>query len=123
LYTAAQAAGEQVDVLMLNGQDLRRYATSNALTGLDDVSFKTRFLPEALTTFTIDGKLWGFPSGALGGFIVHNYADAWQQAHIAQFTINSTIVAAGTVILTLFCAGTASYALSRFSFLVTESSI
>jgi ABC-type glycerol-3-phosphate transport system substrate-binding protein len=28
LYTAAQAAGEQIDVLMLNGQDLRRYATS-----------------------------------------------------------------------------------------------
>ena len=70
LYTAAQAAGEQVDVLMLNGQDLRRYATSNALASLDDVSFKTRFLPEALDTFTIDGKLWGFPSGALGGFIV-----------------------------------------------------
>jgi raffinose/stachyose/melibiose transport system substrate-binding protein len=70
LYTAAQAAGEQVDVLMLNGQDLRRYATSNALTSLDDVSFKSRFLPEALTPFTIDGKLWGFPSGALGGFIV-----------------------------------------------------
>ncbi|HEY4813857.1 MAG TPA: ABC transporter substrate-binding protein [Chthoniobacterales bacterium] len=70
LYTAAQAAGEQVDVLMLNGQDLRRYATSNALTSFDDVSFKTRFLPEALNTLTIDGKLWGFPSGALGGFIV-----------------------------------------------------
>jgi raffinose/stachyose/melibiose transport system substrate-binding protein len=70
LYTAAQAAGEQVDVLMLNGQDLRRYATSHALTSFDDVSFKTRFLPEALTTLTIDGKLWGFPSGALGGFIV-----------------------------------------------------
>lgn len=70
LYTAAQAAGEQVDVLMLNGQDLRRYATSNALTSVDDVGFKTRFLPEALSTFTIDDKLWGFPSGALGGFIV-----------------------------------------------------
>jgi raffinose/stachyose/melibiose transport system substrate-binding protein len=70
LYTAAQAAGEQVDVLLLNGQDLRRYATSNGLTSFDDVSFKSRFLPEALTPFTIDGKLWGFPSGALGGFIV-----------------------------------------------------
>ena len=70
LYTAAQAAGEQVDVLMLNGQDLRRYATSNALTSFDDVSFKSRFLPEALKTFTIDDKLWGFPSGALGGFII-----------------------------------------------------
>jgi raffinose/stachyose/melibiose transport system permease protein len=46
----------------------------------------------------------------------HNYVEAWQQAHIGEFTVNSAIVAAGTVILTLFCSGTASYALSRFSF-------
>ena len=70
LYTAAQAAGEQVDVLMLNGQDLRRYAKSNALTTFEDVPAKSRFLPEALGPFTIDGKLWGFPSGALGGFVI-----------------------------------------------------
>jgi raffinose/stachyose/melibiose transport system substrate-binding protein len=70
LYTAAQAAGEQVDVLMLNGQDLRRYATSGALMNFQNVPFKDRFLPEALGPFTINGQLFGVPSGALGGFVI-----------------------------------------------------
>jgi raffinose/stachyose/melibiose transport system substrate-binding protein len=70
LYTAAQAAGEQVDVVMLNGQDLRRYATSNGLLSFDDVAFKDRFLPEALQPFTVGGHLWGAPSGAAGGFVI-----------------------------------------------------
>src|SRR5215469_17866814 len=71
LYTAAQAAGEQVDVLMLNGQDLRRYATSNALIPFDDVQFKNRFIPEALVPFTVTDHLWGVPSGAAGGFPIY----------------------------------------------------
>jgi raffinose/stachyose/melibiose transport system substrate-binding protein len=70
LYTAAQAAGEQVDVLMLNGQDLRRYATSKALQSFQNVPFKDRFLPEALVPFTINDVLYGVPSGALGGFVI-----------------------------------------------------
>jgi hypothetical protein len=44
LYTAAQAAGEQIDVLMLNGQDLRRYATSGAL-----VTYLDWFRPPEIT--------------------------------------------------------------------------
>jgi raffinose/stachyose/melibiose transport system substrate-binding protein len=71
LYTAAQAAGEQIDVLMLNGQDLRRYATSGALIPFDDVQFKSRFIPEALVPFTVSGHLWGVPSGAAGGFPIY----------------------------------------------------
>ena len=70
MYTAAQAAGEQVDVLMLNGQDLRRYAMANAVLPFDDVPYKARFLPEALTPFTVGGHLWGVPNGAAGGFVV-----------------------------------------------------
>ena len=71
LYTAAQAAGEQIDVLMLNGQDLRRYATSGSLIPFDDVPFKNRFIPEALGPFTVSGHLWGVPSGAAGGFPIY----------------------------------------------------
>jgi ABC-type glycerol-3-phosphate transport system substrate-binding protein len=70
MYTAAQTAGEQVDVLNLNGQDLRRYATSNALLSFDSVPYKDRFLPEALVPYTVNGHLWGLPAGALGGFVV-----------------------------------------------------
>jgi raffinose/stachyose/melibiose transport system substrate-binding protein len=71
LYTAAQAAGEQIDVLLLNGQDLRRYATSDGLIPFDDISFKNRFIPEALGPYTVDGHLWGVPAGAAGGFPIY----------------------------------------------------
>ncbi len=71
LYTAAQAAGEQIDVLLLNGQDLRRYATSGGLVPFDDIPFKNRFIPEALGPYTVDGHLWGVPGGAAGGFPIY----------------------------------------------------
>lgn len=70
LYTASQAAGEEVDLLMLNGQDLRRYATSQALLPLDDLPYKNRFIPEAFQPLTINNRLWGVPSGAAGGFVI-----------------------------------------------------
>src|SRR5260370_4642721 len=53
LYTAAQPPGEQIHVLMLNGQDLRRYPTSESLIPFDDVPFKNRFIPEALRPFPL----------------------------------------------------------------------
>ena len=70
MYTAAQTAGEQVDLLNLNGQDLRRYATANALLSFDSIPYKDRFIPEALTPYTVNGTLWGLPAGAAGGFVV-----------------------------------------------------
>jgi ABC-type glycerol-3-phosphate transport system substrate-binding protein len=70
MYTAAQTAGEQADLLNLNGQDLRRYATSNALLSFDSISYKDRFIPEALAPYTVNGQLWGLPAGAAGGFVV-----------------------------------------------------
>jgi raffinose/stachyose/melibiose transport system substrate-binding protein len=70
LYSAARAAGEQIDLLILNGQDIRRYATAGNLIDFEQVPFKDRFLPEALKPFTIRDKLWGFPSGAAGGFVI-----------------------------------------------------
>src|ERR1700751_2570409 len=63
-----------------------------------------------------EGEFFANPVGFPKTWEWQNYTDAWQQAHIAQFTINTAMVTAGTVILTLFCAGTASFALSRFSF-------
>jgi raffinose/stachyose/melibiose transport system substrate-binding protein len=70
MYTAAQTAGEQADLLNLNGQDLRRYATSNALMSCSSFTYKDRFIPEALTPYTVNGQLWGLPAGAAGGFVV-----------------------------------------------------
>jgi raffinose/stachyose/melibiose transport system substrate-binding protein len=70
MYTAAQTAGEQADLLNLNGQDLRRYATSNALLSFTSISYKDRFIPESLAPYTVNGQLWGLPAGAAGGFVV-----------------------------------------------------
>ncbi len=71
MYTAAQAAGEQIDVVLLNGQDLRRYAVAGALTSFDDLSYRDRFLPETLKPYTVRGHLWGLPTGAAGGFPIY----------------------------------------------------
>jgi raffinose/stachyose/melibiose transport system substrate-binding protein len=70
MYTAAQTAGEQADLLNLNGQDLRRYATSNALMSFNSFTYKDRFIPEALAPYGVNGQLWGLPAGAAGGFVV-----------------------------------------------------
>jgi raffinose/stachyose/melibiose transport system substrate-binding protein len=69
LFTAAQNSNEEIDVIFLNGQDTRRYMNSGALLPLDTlINYKERFLPKALETFTINGHLWGVPSGAVAGF-------------------------------------------------------
>lgn len=76
LFTAAQNANEQIDVLILNGQDLRRYATANQLVDLTkEITYQDRFRPIGLKTYTIGGKLWALPYGSIGGFpIFYNKA-------------------------------------------------
>jgi raffinose/stachyose/melibiose transport system permease protein len=56
------------------------------------------------------------PVGLPSHFAWLNYAIAWQQAHIPQYSVNSMIVACGTVCLTVACAATVSFGLSRFRF-------
>jgi len=68
LFTAKQASGEQIDVLLPNGQDVRRYAQSNTLLPLDNLVQRDRFQETALRPYTIKGHLWAVPSGAIGGF-------------------------------------------------------
>jgi raffinose/stachyose/melibiose transport system substrate-binding protein len=76
LFTAAQNANEQIDVLILNGQDLRRYATADQLIDLTkQITYQDRFRPIGLKTYTIGGKLWALPYGSIGGFpIFYNKA-------------------------------------------------
>ena len=45
-----------------------------------------------------------------------NYQFAWNEAHIPRFALNSLIVAAGTVLLTLVSGSMAAFALSRLRF-------
>jgi raffinose/stachyose/melibiose transport system substrate-binding protein len=69
LFAAAEVAGDQIDIMHLNGQDLRRYATSKQLQDLAVMNFDTkRFRQIGLDTYTINGKLWGLPVGGISGF-------------------------------------------------------
>ena len=69
LFTAAQSSNQEIDVIFLTGQDTRRYMSSGAILPLDTlITYKDRFLPKAVETFTINGHLWGVPIGAVAGF-------------------------------------------------------
>jgi raffinose/stachyose/melibiose transport system substrate-binding protein len=67
LFTAQQTAGQPVDAVALNGQDLRRYATNSTLLALGDAD-TARFRPGAITTGQVNGKTYGLPIGSISGF-------------------------------------------------------
>jgi len=69
LFTAAQKSNQPLDVIMLNGQDIHRYATNGTLLPID-IDYADRFRPLGPKTFTVDGKLWGVPIGSQGGFMI-----------------------------------------------------
>jgi raffinose/stachyose/melibiose transport system permease protein len=56
------------------------------------------------------------PLGLPRAFAFGNYASAWRAARIGPLTVNSAIVAASTVTLTLALASTAAYGFSAFRF-------
>ena len=68
LFAAAEIAGDQIDIMDLNGQDLRRYAVGGRLKDLSDVDYLDRFRPIGLETYSIGGKLWAIPNGGISGF-------------------------------------------------------
>lgn len=68
LFTAAEVAGDQIDLMDLNGQDLRRYALGDRLTDLSGLTYLDRFRPVAVETYTIQEKTWALPRGGIGGF-------------------------------------------------------
>jgi raffinose/stachyose/melibiose transport system permease protein len=55
---------------------------------------------------------WSWPTS----LDLSNYVYAWNVAHIPRFMLNSTIVAGGTILLTLTVSSTAAYAFSNFRF-------
>jgi raffinose/stachyose/melibiose transport system substrate-binding protein len=68
LLTAAQQGGEPIDILFLNGQDLRRYAVDGTALQLDGKVDTGRFRPGALSTGQVNGKTFGVPYSSIGGF-------------------------------------------------------
>ncbi len=68
LLTAAQQAGEPIDVMFLNGQDLRRYAVDGTMLQLDGKVKLDLFRPGALSTGQVNGKTFGVPYSSISGF-------------------------------------------------------
>ncbi|MEN9937612.1 MAG: hypothetical protein RLZZ387_4191 [Chloroflexota bacterium] len=68
LFTAAEVAGDQIDMMDLNGQDLRRYALGGKMRDLSDLTYRDRFQDVGLQTYTIRSKLWALPRGGVSGF-------------------------------------------------------
>lgn len=68
LFAAAEVAGDQIDIMDLNGQDLRRYAVGGRMTDLSDLDYLDRFRPVGISTYTIGGTLWALPRGGISGF-------------------------------------------------------
>jgi raffinose/stachyose/melibiose transport system substrate-binding protein len=68
LFTASEVAGDQIDIMDLNGQDLRRYALGDRMKDLSGITFKDRFREVATATYTIGDKLWALPRGGISGF-------------------------------------------------------
>ena len=50
-----------------------------------------------------------------GGWTIDNYTNAWQQADFGQHFINSVLITAPAVILTLFLASMVAFVIARFS--------
>ena len=68
LFAAAEVAGDQIDIMDLNGQDLRRYAVGGKFKDLSDLDYLDRFRPVGIQTYTIGGTLWALPRGGISGF-------------------------------------------------------
>jgi len=68
LFSASDLAGEQIDLMDMNGQDLRRYATAGKLVDLSDLKYLDRFQPVAVQTYNFGGKQWALPRGGIDGF-------------------------------------------------------
>jgi len=68
LLTAAQQGGEPIDIMFLNGQDLRRYAVDGTMLQLDGKLQLDRFRPGALSTGQVNGNTFGVPYSSISGF-------------------------------------------------------
>lgn len=67
----------------------------------------------ALRPFADTARLGYFSVGGSYGF--QNFTDAWAQAGLATYFVNSLIVTVPTVLLTLFFASMMAFAVSRFT--------
>ncbi|MFE9205485.1 carbohydrate ABC transporter permease [Micromonospora sp. NPDC007230] len=69
-----------------------------------------------LSSFKSDGEILADPWGLPGALRLENWARAWTEAHIGRYFLNSAIVVAGSLTLTMLLGATAAYVFARYEF-------
>ncbi|GAB3154494.1 carbohydrate ABC transporter permease [Micromonospora sonneratiae] len=69
-----------------------------------------------ISSFKSDAEILSDPWGLPGALRFENWARAWTEAHIGQYFLNSIIVVAGSLTLTMLLGATAAYVFARYEF-------
>ncbi|MCG5452828.1 MULTISPECIES: carbohydrate ABC transporter permease [Micromonospora] len=69
-----------------------------------------------ISSFKTNGEILADPWGLPGALHLDNWARAWTGAHIGRYFINSLVVVAGSVSLTMLMGATAAYVFARYEF-------
>ncbi|MGK5675569.1 carbohydrate ABC transporter permease [Micromonospora sp. URMC 106] len=69
-----------------------------------------------LSSFKSNAEILSDPWGLPGELRFDNWARAWSGAHIGQYFINSLVVVAGSVTLTMLMGASAAYVFARYEF-------
>ncbi|MEU4678321.1 carbohydrate ABC transporter permease [Micromonospora sp. NPDC023737] len=69
-----------------------------------------------VSSFKSDGEILSDPWGLPGSLRFDNWARAWTEAHIGRYFLNSAIVVAGSLTLTMLMGAAAAYVFARYEF-------
>ncbi|WP_412535382.1 carbohydrate ABC transporter permease [Micromonospora zamorensis] len=69
-----------------------------------------------ISSFKTNGEILSDPWGLPGALHWDNWARAWTGAHIGRYFLNSLVVVAGSVSLTMLMGATAAYVFARYEF-------
>jgi N-acetylglucosamine transport system permease protein len=69
-----------------------------------------------LSSFKNDQEILADPWSLPSALRFENWSRAWTEAHIGQYFLNSAIVVAGSLTLTMLLGATAAYVLARYEF-------
>ncbi|SCG64942.1 carbohydrate ABC transporter permease [Micromonospora inositola] len=69
-----------------------------------------------LSSFKSDGEILSDPWGLPGTLRFENWSRAWTEAHIGRYFLNSAVVVAGSLTLTMLLGAAAAYVFARYEF-------
>jgi N-acetylglucosamine transport system permease protein len=69
-----------------------------------------------ISSFKSNGEILADPWGLPGALHLDNWARAWTGAHIGRYFLNSLVVVAGSVSLTMLMGAAAAYVFARYDF-------